>query len=157
MGMPTVVKVLGGYLEVDMGETGGGGAPGYPSHPWVPPPGSPTHPWVPPGGSPSHPWVPPSGTPEHPWVRPPGSPTHPIPPGYWGGAPIGGGEGGGGQPPGYWGGTPPVYIDIGPPGPQPQPPEDQSKIEWHTGWSADKGWVTVGIVTPEFPHPTPSS
>jgi hypothetical protein len=63
----------------------------------------------------------------------------------------------GGQPPGIWGGTPPVYIDIGPPGQQPEPPEDPSKIEWHTGWSSEKGWVTVGIVTPEGPTPTPSS
>jgi hypothetical protein len=64
--------------------------------------------------------------------------------------------GGGGQPPGYWGGTPPIYIDIGPPGQQPpEPPDDENKIEWHTGWSADTGWVTVGIVTPDV-APTPS-
>jgi hypothetical protein len=62
-----------------------------------------------------------------------------------------------GQPPGFWGGTPPIYIDIGPPTEQPpEPPEDESLIEWHTGWTADKGWVTVGIVTPEGPTPTPS-
>jgi hypothetical protein len=147
MGMPTVVKVLGGYLEVDVGGTGGGEPPGI----W-PSPGHPAHP-IAPGGPPPGIW--PS----------PGHPAHPIapggqPPGIWGGGnagfpthPIAPG----GQPPGIWGGTPPVYIDIGPPGPQPEPPEDQSKIEWHTGWSADKGWVTVGIVTPDAPHPTPSS
>jgi hypothetical protein len=113
-------------------------------------------------------------------VPPPGSPSHPIPPNIWGGAPIGGGGqppgfwggitphpdqglpgqqppgGGGGQPPGFWGGTPPIYIDIGPPGEQPKPPEDQSKIEWHTGWTQTEGWVTVGIVKTDKPIPTPS-
>jgi hypothetical protein len=62
----------------------------------------------------------------------------------------------GGQPPGFWGGTPPIYIDIGPPGPQPEPPAD-AKIEWHSGWTSSEGWVTVGIIKPEAPVPTPST
>jgi hypothetical protein len=156
--MPTVVKVLGGYLEVDLGGTGGGQppfpsqGPGFPTHP-IAPGGSPPGIWG--GGNmpypdqglpgpqphPGHP-ISPGGQPPHP-SQGPGFPTHPISPG--------------GQPPGFWGGTPPIYIDIGPPGEQPQPPEDESKIEWHTGWSSEKGWVTVGIVTPEQPVPTPSS
>jgi hypothetical protein len=87
-------------------------APGYPSHPWVPPPPYPDQ-GLPPvsPGYPSHPWVPPSagapGYPSHPWVPPqPGVPTHPIAPG--------------GRPPGIWGG-PPLYPDQGLPGPQPIP------------------------------------
>lgn len=149
--MPTVVKVISGYLEVDVGGTGGGQppypsqGPGFPTHP-IAPGGQPPYPSQGPG-FPTHP-ISPGGQPPHP-SQGPGFPTHPISPG--------GGGGGGEQPPGFWGGTPPIYIDIGPPGQQPEPPEDESKIEWHTGWSAEKGWVTVGIVTPEGPTPTPSS
>jgi hypothetical protein len=147
--MPTVVKVVGGYLEVDMGSTGQppypSQGPGFPTHP-IAPGGQPPYPSQGPG-FPTHP-IAPGGQPPHP-SQGPGFPTHPISPG----GPGGGGE----QPPGIWGGTPPIYIDIGPPGQQPEPPEDESKIEWHTGWSAEKGWVTVGIVTPEGPIPTPSS
>jgi hypothetical protein len=148
--MPSVVKVLGGYLEVDAGGTGGGSPPGI---------------WG--GGSegfPTHP-IAPGGPPPGIWGGTPAWPSHPIapggaPPGIWGGAPLPHPShpiAPGGQPPGIWGGTPPVYIDIGPPGQQPQPPEDPSRIEWHTGWTADKGWVTVGIVTPDQPIPTPSA
>jgi hypothetical protein len=112
-------------------QPGVGGGPGS-LPPWVMPP-------IAPGGI---------GRPPHP-SQGPGFPTHPI-------APGGGGGGGGGQPPGFWGGTPPVYIDIGPPGQQPQPPDDPSKIEWHTGWTQQEGWVTVGIVKTDKPIPTPS-
>jgi hypothetical protein len=61
---------------------------------------------------------------------------------------------------GIWGGanqpfpTPPIYI---PPGLPPVEPPADAKIEWKTGWSADQGWVTVGIITPEVPVPTPST
>jgi hypothetical protein len=150
MGMPTVVKVLGGYLEVDVGGTGGGG----PVDPGFGVPGWPAHP-IAPGGRPPYP------------SQGPGFPTHPIapggsPPGIWGGAnegfpthPIAPG----GQPPypsqGPGFPTHPIYI---PPNQPPvDPPEDQSRIEWKSGWTADQGWVTVGIVTPEAPIPTPSS
>jgi hypothetical protein len=141
----TVVKVLGGYLEVEGGGVGGGQPPGF----WGGTPAWPSHP-IAPGGRPPFP------------SQGPGFPTHPIapggqPPGFWGGISPHPDQGLPGQPPGFWGGTPPIYIDIGPPGQQPpEPPEDESRIEWHTGWSADQGWVTVGIVTPEGPTPTPS-
>jgi hypothetical protein len=35
-------------------------------------------------------------------------------------------------------------------------PPPEKKIEWHAAWTADQGWITVGIVTPEGPHVTPS-
>jgi hypothetical protein len=50
---------------------------------------------------------------------------------------------------------PPIYIP--PNAPPVDPPEDLSKVEWKSGWSEATGWVTVGIVTPEAPIPTPSS
>jgi hypothetical protein len=83
----------------------------------------------------------------------------------------------GGQPPGIWGGKPPEWVDNTLPPDQPvagwpptimppifyppdqapvDPPADDEVIEWHTGWTPDKGWVMVGIVTPEAPIPTPS-
>jgi hypothetical protein len=111
-----------------------GGEPTHPIAPGGPPPqvwpgpGAPTHP-IAPGGSPPGIW--PS----------PGHPAHPIAPG--------------GRPPGIWGGgnepfpTPPIYI--GPPVPAPEPPP---VIEWHSAWSPQTGWVTVGI--PQVPAPTPS-
>jgi hypothetical protein len=154
--MPTVVKVISGYLEVDVGGTGG--QPPYPSQG----PGFPTHP-ISPGGQPPSIW---GGAPPYVDIGGPGQqpggphPSHPIAPGGRPSHPIapGGSGGEGGQPPGTWGGTPPIYIDIGPPGQQPpQPPEDESKIQWHTGWSSDQGWIVVGIVTPEGPVPTPST
>lgn len=165
------VIIIGEVYDADLGI---GGGPILPS-PQPPQPGYPSHPWVPPGGSPSHPWVPPGGSPTHPWVPPPpypdqGLPPYPDqglpgqPPGFWGGVRPPWVDntlpGGGGRPPGYWGPndprpTPPIFIP--PNAPPVDPPEDTSKIEWHSGWTADKGWVTVGIVTPEKPVPTPSS
>jgi hypothetical protein len=129
---------------------GGGGAPGYPAHPWVPPWG-PAHP-IAPGGQPPGFW----GGVAPPWVdtTPPGpqpGPSHPwIPP-----------RPGQGQPPGIWGGanepfpTPPIFIP--PNAPPVDPPTDESKVVWKSGWTADKGWITVGIFQPEAPIPTPSS
>jgi hypothetical protein len=94
-----------------------------------------------------------------PWVMPP---IHP-------------GGGGGGE--GIWGGKPPEWVDNTLPPDQPvagwppvimppifyppdvppvtEPPE--GPVEWHTGWTPDKGWVVVGIIVPEKPHVTPSS
>jgi hypothetical protein len=87
----------------------------------------------------------------------------------------GGGGGGGGE--GIWGGKPPEWVDNTLPPDQPvagwpptimppifyppdvpptEPPAEDEVVEWHTGWTPDKGWVVVGIVTPEAPHPTPS-
>jgi hypothetical protein len=99
-------------------------------------------------------------------IVPPGSP-----PGIWGGAPpyvdIGGpGPQPGpshpwvpprpGQPPGIWGGanepfpTPPIFI--GPVLPPDTPTPDP--VEWHSAWSAQTGWMTVGIPTGEAPTPS---
>jgi hypothetical protein len=80
-----------------------------------------------------------------PWVMPP---IHYPPPG------------GGGQPPGIWGPTdprptPPIYFP--PNSPPVDPPTDTSRIEWKSGWTQEQGWVTVGIITPEAPVPTPSA
>jgi hypothetical protein len=106
----TRIVIVGEMFYSDL-QVGGGpvypGAPGAPSHPWVPPGGAPSHPiynppypdqGLPPGspGSPSHPWVPPQ----------PGYPSHPIQ----------------GVPPGYWGGVAPPYPDQGLPGVQPGTP-----------------------------------
>lgn len=94
-----VMKVLGGYLDVEGAGVGEPshpivtpppypdqglppGSPGSPSHPiYIPgaPPGMPGHPAHPIyiGGSPSHPiYIP--GYPTHPIVPPGGSPSHPI-------------------------------------------------------------------------------
>lgn len=156
-----------------------GGEPSHPIAPGGPPPevwpgpGYPAHP-IAPGGPP--PWV------SHPipptvWPNPPGAGPG-NPPGFWGGTPPpwpthpiapGGPPPGiwpspghpahpiapGGQPPGIWGGgnepfpTPPIFI--GPPAEQPE-----GKVEWHSAWSPTTGWVTVGVVVPERPVPTPS-
>jgi hypothetical protein len=125
-------------------DIGGPGAQPGPSHPWVPPrPGQPPGIWG--GRPPNYPDIGGPGPQPHPDQGLPGPQPHPD-------------HGLPGQPPGFWGGTPPVYIDIGPPGQQPpQPPDDPSKIEWHTGWTQTEGWVTVGIVKPERPIPTPST
>jgi hypothetical protein len=158
----TVVKVLGGYLEVEGGGVGGGQPPGF----WGGTPAWPSHP-IAPGGGPS---------------QGPGFPTHPIapggpPPGFWGGGNMPYPDQGlPGQPPGFWGGspawpghpiapgggpsqgpgfaTPPIYFP--PNAPPTEPPPDDANVEWKTGWSAETGWVTVGVVTPEGPTPTPS-
>jgi hypothetical protein len=162
--MPTVVKVLGGYLEVDIGGTGGqppgiwgGGNEGFPTHP-IAPGGPPPGIWPSPG-HPSHP-IAPGGRPPFP-SQGPGFPTHPIAPG--------------GPPPGIWGGGNMPYPDQGLPGqggtPHPEHPipptiwigpilppgaeePDPEEIEWHSAWSAETGWVTVGIPTGEVPTPS---
>jgi hypothetical protein len=113
-----------------------GGSPGFPSHP------------IAPGGGPS---------------QGPGFPTHPIapggqPPGIWP-SPGRPDQGLPQPPPGIWPspGHPAHPIFIPPDQPPVDPPEDDAVIEWKTGWTAEKGWVTVGIVTPDSPVPTPSS
>jgi hypothetical protein len=58
---------------------------------------------------------------------------------------------GAGYPPVVGGG--PIY----PTDPEVPPPTDTSKIEWHAAWTAADGWVTVGIIKPEGPVPTPSA
>jgi hypothetical protein len=112
----------------------------------APPGGSPPGIWG--GGNegfPTHP-IAPGGPPPGIWPSP-GHPAHPIAPG--------------GQPPGIWGGgnvpmpTPPIYFP--PNSPPVDPPTDTSRVEWKSGWTQDQGWVTVGIITPEVPIPTPSS
>jgi hypothetical protein len=210
--MATVVKILGGYLEIEGGGPvdPGFGVPGWPAHPIAPGgkppfpsqgPGFPTHP-IAPGGQPPGIW---GGAP--PWIdntlpggQPtPGWPPVAMPPIYYPGVPggppgvISGGPGslppwvmppiapGGkpppGTPPGIWGGKPPEWVDNTLPPDQPvagwpptimppifyppnvpptQPPADKP-VEWHTAWTPDKGWVIVGIVTPDAPHPTPSA
>jgi hypothetical protein len=147
---------------------GGGGQPGYPSHPIYNP-----------GAHPEHP-IPPTV-----WPNPPGQGGGGQPPGYWGGTPPTWIDNTlPGQPPGIWGGAPPWldntlpgggkppgHVSGGPgslpehimppiwiePGAPPVDPPADPVIEWHSGWSAEKGWVTVGIITPEAPIPTPSS
>jgi hypothetical protein len=117
---------------------GGAPIPGYPAHP-IAPGGPPPGFW---GGTPawpSHP-IAPGGRPPFP-SQGPGFPTHPIAPG--------------GQPPGTWGGanepfpTPPIFI--GPPVPAPEPPP---VVEWHSAWSSETGWMTVGVPTGEAPTPS---
>jgi hypothetical protein len=83
-----------------------------------------------PGQPPNFPNVPPH--PEHPIG---GGGPFPDKPGY---------------PPVVGGG--PIY----PTDPPVEPPTDTSKIEWHAAWTEQDGWITVGIIKPEGPHPTPS-
>jgi hypothetical protein len=122
---------------------GGGKPPGI----W-PSPGHPAHP-IAPGGKPPGIWGGPPNYvdiggpadqpgPSHPIVLPPG--TEKPPPGIWH-EPI--------IPPEIWGG-PPLWIWGDPIYPA-EPPEI---IDWHAGWSAETGWVIVGI--PNVPAPTPS-
>jgi hypothetical protein len=136
-------------------DIGGPGSQPHPSHPIAPgarPPGF----W---GGVP----------PNYPDQGLPGQP-----PGFWGGRPPNYPDQGlPGQPPGFWGGRPPNYPDQGlpgpgghpehpipptiwigpvlPPGAETPPPE---QIEWHSAWSAENGWQTVGIPTGEAPTPS---
>lgn len=63
-------------------------------------------------------------------------------------------------------GDPPLVI-WGPNDPRPTPPinlpgggnpptggDQVQLVEWHTAWSAETGWVVVGV--PKVPHPAPS-
>ena len=73
-----------------------------------------------------------------------------------------------GKPPGgdhIWGGgnepfpTPPIANVPGAPGYRPPKPPDPTEppVHWKTIWTPTEGWVVVGMITPEGPHPTPSS
>lgn len=164
-----IVKVVGGYLEVETGQGsqppgiwGGGNVP-MPNPPIANVPGAPGY--HPPGGD--HIWGPPG-----PWPTPP---IH-MPPGQ-----------GGGNPPGIWGPpgpwpTPPIHLPPDsikppiplPPGIWPNPPEGTAPIPEHpivipppegsppntpalevkTLWSAQTGWVVVLVPTGE--HVAPS-
>jgi hypothetical protein len=157
----TKVVIVGEIFNAGL-YPGGGPMPGYGDRP-VDPGYSP--PWARPGGGGgpvdpgySPPWARPGGGPvdpgySPPWARPqppypdnslPGSQPHPdnsLP----------------GQQPGIWGPndprpTPPIYI--GPPVPAPEP---EMPIQWHSAWTPSTGWVTVGIVVPQGPVPTPSA
>jgi hypothetical protein len=135
-----------------------GQQPPHPSHPIYNPGG-------PPGSSPPGYWgggmgpgVKPQPHPEHPIYFPPpggqpplgiwGPPT--MPPGFWGG----------GMGPGVKPQPHPEHPIVLPPNLPPEipPPEGGGSpipIDWKTGWTAETGWVVVGI--PTDPHPTPST
>lgn len=157
----TVLKIIGGYVEV---ENAGGpvdpgyGVPGPPPQIW-PSPGHPAHP-IAPGGRPPSIW--PS----------PGHPAHPIapggpPPGIWGGAgegfptppiflPPSGGHPG--QPPGIWGPpgpwpTPPIYIPSPPPEYPNPPPEATKPPPEGGGWGYDEQWGWFLVPPPGTPSP----
>jgi hypothetical protein len=143
----TKVTIVGEMYYSELG-VGGGPIipPGSPPGIWGPTDPRPTNP-IAPGGPPLGFWG--GAPPPYVDIGGPGAqphPSHPIAPG--------------GRPPGTWGGanepfpTPPIFI---PPGlPPVEPPTDDKVVEWHTAWTPDKGWMTVGIVTPEQPIPTPS-
>ena len=96
----------------------------------------------------------------------PGAPA--TPPGYWGpndprpSNPIAGMRPDGTFPDGapplvIWGPgdprpTPPIVIPPTLPPTMPEP--DNRPIEWKTAWTAETGWVVIGI--PQGPVPTPS-
>ncbi len=46
--------------------------------------------------------------------------------------------------------------DQGLPPIEPPKPDEEQNVEWVTAWTPETGWVTVGIVVPEGPVPTPS-
>jgi hypothetical protein len=125
-----------------------GGPPGI----WGPTDPRPTHPiaGVPPGGGGGQPpgiWGPTDPRPTPPiYIPPEGSPP----------------------PLGIWGPTDP-RPGTGLPGPQPKPEHpivlppnlppttpEGGKIEWKTGWTAQTGWVVIGIPAEGTLVPTPS-
>jgi hypothetical protein len=146
-------------LPIDGGNRPDQGLPGAPPGIWGGAPGQPGvgHP-IAPGGQPPGIW---GGSPPGIWGGAPGQdhPHHPMapggpPPGIWGGAP---GQPGTGHPIAPGGGpsqggpfpTPPIFI--GPPVPAPEPPPP---LEWHSAYSTEHGWMTVGIPTGETPTPS---
>jgi hypothetical protein len=63
-----------------------------------------------------------------------------------------GGGGGGGQPHPEHPIPPQIWIGpVLPPGAE-EPQPDQ--IEWHSAWSQETGWITVGVPTGEVPTPS---
>lgn len=67
------------------------------------------------------------------------------------------------DPPGIWGGPIDPHPDHGlpqPPGRPDQPPPidpDTPPVTWKPIWTPTEGWVVVGIIEPNFPHPAPST
>jgi hypothetical protein len=73
-----------------------------------------------------------------------------LPP--WVMPPIAPGGSGGGQPHPEHPIPPQIWIGpILPPGAE-EPEPDQ--IEWHSAWSSETGWITVGVPTGEVPTPS---
>lgn len=71
---------------------------------------------------------------------------------------------GGGGPPGIWGPTdprptPPIANVPGLPPTTDPPPIDPNTppVQWKTLWTPTEGWVVVGIVNPQGPHPAPGT
>jgi hypothetical protein len=144
-------------------DIGGPGPQPTPTPPIYYPPPNPSPPYPSFGpGFPTNP-IAPGGQPPYP-SQGPGFPTHPIAPG--GGWPPPHQPPGG--PPGYWGGaplptpTPPIYF----PPPEVKPPihippdlpeeiPDLGPVDWKVGWTAQTGWVVVGV--PNNPVVTPST
>jgi hypothetical protein len=153
-GVPVIIVGELTYQGLQVGGgpmPGGGGAPGYPTHPWVPPYG-PSHP-IAPGGPPPQIWGPIGNYPDAGFPGPqpggptypstgPGFPTNPIaePPWGWGGKPPQ-------RPPlGFWGGSGVGdYIDAGGPGPQPGGPI--------TIWGPIGDYIDAGFPEPQPPLP----
>ena len=136
----TKVIIVGEIYNAGL-SVGGGPMPGYGDRP-VDPGYSP--PWARPGTGPVDPGYSP------PWARP-GQP-HPDQ-GLPGNQPYPD-QGLPGQQPGIWGPTDPrpthpIYI-----GPEVPPPEPTPPITWHSAWTAQTGWMTVGIPTGETPTPS---
>lgn len=83
-----------------------------------------------------------------------------------GGGPIIPPEGGGEKPPlGIWGPgdprpNPPIANVPGIPGyvPPDKPPEPiEPPVSWKAIWAGqEQGWVVVGVINPDVPHPVPS-
>jgi hypothetical protein len=130
----------------------GAGAPGVPTHPiynpaypdqglpgWQP---RPSHPIAPGGGGPVDPGygVPIGGRPSHP-IYNPAYPDNSLP----GNQPYPDNSLPGSQPRP----TPPIYI-----GPIVPTPEPEPIVEWHSAWSPQTGWMTIGV--PSGAAPTPS-
>jgi hypothetical protein len=179
--MPVPVTIIGmlSFSEGGGGGGGGGGQPPYPAHPIAGGPW-PSHPIY--GPQPPQPGQPPGGggqppgywggvappyvdiggpgpqpRPEHPIYFPPEGSQPPL--GIWGPPTM---------PPGYWGGgmgpgvkpqPKPEHPIVLPPNLPPEiPPEGETPaipIDWKTGWTAETGWVVVGV--PTVPVPTPST
>lgn len=67
------------------------------------------------------------------------------------------------KPPQIWGGgnepfpTPPIPVYPGGSPDPPKPPETIAPpVTWKPVWLPEQGWVAVGVINPDIPHPTPS-
>lgn len=85
-------------------------------------------------------------------IIPPGQPGGP--PHIWGPPDM---------PPGFWGGGmgPGVKPQPHPEHPiviPPKPPEPiEPPVKWKPVWHPTEGWIVVGVINPDIPHPTPSA